>query len=62
MSLDAADENGRTSLYDAARSDVPESVKFLLHPSANPNKKDKSGKTPLHAASKFVKEEKLWAL
>ena len=62
MSLDAADENRRTPLHDAARSGVPESVKFLLDSSANPNKKDKSGKTPLHAASEFVEEEKLWAL
>ena len=61
MSLDAADENGRTSLYDAARSDVPESVKFLLDPSANPNKKDRA-ENHHFCPSNFVKEEKLWAL
>ncbi|KAK3169637.1 hypothetical protein OEA41_009021 [Lepraria neglecta] len=62
LPLDAADENRRTPLHDAARSGVPESVKFLLDSSSNLNKKDKSGKTPLHAASEFVEEEKLWAL
>jgi ankyrin repeat protein len=42
---------GRTNLHKAALEGDAERVKELLKKGADPNTKDKKGRTPLHAAA-----------
>ena len=58
---DQQDSHGRTALHDACRSGRPESVALLLKAGANPNARDNSQYTPLHACAEFEEENKLWA-
>jgi ankyrin repeat protein len=50
LDVNAAESRGQTALHGAAEKGLDQVVKFLAAHGANPNAKDRQGKTPLDAA------------
>lgn len=62
MGTDRPNAIGRTPLFNAVENRRPEMIHLLIKAGANPNYRDKAGKTPLHIAAQFDRSDSARAL